>query len=79
MLHEENVGTGGGSKALKPLSELEQRLMTLLSKIVITGAPNIPEGGIIQDMAIRDVKTEIASPNEYNKFYCHIQEVSYHI
>jgi hypothetical protein len=75
LLHEENVGTGGGSKALKPLSELEQRLMTLLSKIVITGAPNIPEGGIIQDMAIRDVKTEIASPNEYNKFYCHIQEV----
>jgi hypothetical protein len=52
LLHEENVSTGGGPKTLKPLSELEQRLMTLLSKIVITGALNILEGGITQDMAI---------------------------
>jgi hypothetical protein len=79
LLHEENVDTGGGPKTLKPLFELAQRLMALLFKIVITGAPNIPEGGITQDMAIRDVKAEIASPNEYIKFYCHIQEISYNI
>jgi hypothetical protein len=42
-------------KTLKPLSELEERLMALLSKIVITGAPDIPEGGIIEDMANREL------------------------
>jgi hypothetical protein len=51
LLHEET----GGPKTLKPLSELEERLMALLSKIVITGAPDIPEGGIIEDMANREL------------------------
>jgi hypothetical protein len=55
LLHEETVGTEGGPKTLKPLSELEGRLMALLSKIVITGAPDIPEGGIIEDMANREL------------------------
>lgn len=75
MLHEETVGTGGGPKTLKPLSELEERLLALLSKIVIIGAPDIPEGGIIEDMPNRDVNPEIVSPNEYIKFHCYIQEL----
>ncbi|CAH1379898.1 hypothetical protein MTP99_003742 [Tenebrio molitor] len=47
LLHQEATGTGGGPKKLRELSQLEERLMALISKVVITGVSTIPEAGII--------------------------------
>ncbi|KAI4467887.1 hypothetical protein MML48_2g00004228 [Holotrichia oblita] len=42
----DHQGTGGGPAKAKPLNNLEERMLSLLSKIVILGAPDIPEAGI---------------------------------
>lgn len=46
LLNMEAVGTEGGPKKEIALTDLEERLLALLSKIVITGLPGIEEVGI---------------------------------
>ncbi|XP_044746587.1 uncharacterized protein LOC123308105 [Coccinella septempunctata] len=53
----EKTGTGGGPKKLKELDELEERLLALLSKVVILGAPNVVEAGL-QDDAVPSAALE---------------------
>lgn len=45
LLNIEAVGTGGGPKREKALTDMEERLLALLSKVVITGLPGIEEVG----------------------------------
>lgn len=45
-IKEHSLETGGGEKTKKVLSALEERLLSLVSKIVIDGAPNVPEPGL---------------------------------
>jgi hypothetical protein len=39
-------GTGGGSAKVKPLTDIEERILNILSTVVIDGAPNVPEPGL---------------------------------
>lgn len=39
-------GTRGGPKLNKQLNDLEERLLSLMSKIIIDGAPNIEESKV---------------------------------
>lgn len=45
LLHCEATGTGGGPKSEKDLTPLEERLLALLSRVVITGLPGVAEIG----------------------------------
>ncbi|KAJ8928724.1 hypothetical protein NQ314_018672 [Rhamnusium bicolor] len=54
---------GGGPKSEKDLTNLEERLLALLSKIVILGAPSIPEAGIL------DKPEEPIEETIYEEFY----------
>ncbi|KAJ8963695.1 hypothetical protein NQ314_005447 [Rhamnusium bicolor] len=47
LIQIQHTGTGGGPKTEIDLTDLEERLLALLSKIVILGAPSIPEVGIL--------------------------------
>ncbi|KAL3281778.1 hypothetical protein HHI36_004979 [Cryptolaemus montrouzieri] len=48
-LHCKQTGTGGGLSKLEVLDDIEERLLALLSKIVIVGAP-IPEAGVVEEV-----------------------------
>ncbi|XP_063931789.1 uncharacterized protein LOC135143779 [Zophobas morio] len=39
-------GTGGGPSLKKDLTDIEERILSLINKIVIEGMPELPEGGI---------------------------------
>ncbi|KAJ8946787.1 hypothetical protein NQ314_008770 [Rhamnusium bicolor] len=63
LIHIQHTGTGGGPKTEKDLTNLEERLLALLSKIVILGAPSIPEAGIL------DKPEEPIEETIYEEFY----------
>jgi hypothetical protein len=61
-------GTGGGSAKVKSLTHIEERILNILSTVVIDGAPNVPEPGlnISGDRAnlVGDIEAEICDDNE---------------
>ncbi|XP_050518940.1 uncharacterized protein LOC126893043 [Diabrotica virgifera virgifera] len=46
LLYRDQTGTGGGPKVAKDLTDLEERLLGLLSKTVVTGFPAVEEMGV---------------------------------
>lgn len=46
QLNVERERTGGGVINHKPLSSIEERILTLISKVTIEGAEGVPEIGI---------------------------------
>jgi hypothetical protein len=42
--------TGGGQAEAKPLSDLEERLIGLIGKVVVSGIPDLPEAGVVMEM-----------------------------
>jgi hypothetical protein len=42
--------TGGGQAEAKPLSDLEERLIGLIGKVVVSGTPDLPEAGVVMEM-----------------------------
>lgn len=66
LQYVEATGTGGGPKKVKDLSDFEQRLLALLSKITVTGMPGIPEAGIeIEEPNFHEETTENNLGTEY--------------
>lgn len=63
MLYVEKTGTGGGPKQNKELSEIEERLLSLISKVSIEGAP-ISEPGIYEANLNANI---IFEPNQENE------------
>jgi hypothetical protein len=54
--------TSGGQAEAKPLSDLEERLIGLIGKVVVSGIPDLPEAGVV---------TEIPDPESpLNWYYC---------
>lgn len=63
---EEVEGTGGGPSIIKPLNEIEERVLGLINKVVIYGAPTVAEPGVevLQVVDLADVVVEEVLPVE---------------
>ncbi|KAH0821154.1 hypothetical protein GEV33_001637 [Tenebrio molitor] len=42
--------TSGGQAEAKPLSDLEERLIGLIGKVVVSGIPDLPEAGVVTEI-----------------------------
>ncbi|KAL1510070.1 hypothetical protein ABEB36_004725 [Hypothenemus hampei] len=69
------TGTGGGSKKVKDLTQQEERVMSLLSNIVVEGIPLLPETGVCEENLeennnnsgpSKEVEFEIITSNKEN-------------
>lgn len=48
-------GTGGGEPKVKPLTQLEERLLSLTGRVVVDGIQAVPETGVTSQVTLNQL------------------------